>query len=157
MNLQSNTPTPESGPDPAGATFKAQGRKLAFQGLEAIDTAALEAFEYQFPGKDIEIITSTSEFTSVCPFSGLPDFGRLTITYIPERHCVELRSLKYYLMSYRNVGIFYEHLSNKILEDLVGLLSPKKMTVTCDFTIRGGLQTTIRAEYVKDLDDGIPY
>ena len=117
----------------------------------------MEAFEYQFPGKDIEIITSTSEFTSVCPFSGLPDFGRLTITYIPERHCVELRSLKYYLMSYRNVGIFYEHLSNKILEDLVGLLSPKKMTVTCDFTIRGGLQTTIRAEYVKDLDDGIPY
>lgn len=149
MHLQSNTPTPEPMADPAGAQFKALGRKLAFQGLDSIDVEALEAFEYQFPGRDIDIITSTSEFTSVCPFSGLPDFGRLTITYTPDRHCVELRSLKYYLMSYRNVGIFYEHLSNKILEDLVKILSPKRMTVVCDFTIRGGLQTTIRAEYVK--------
>ena len=145
MNLQSNTPSP----DPAGAGFKALSRKLAFQGLEAIDTEALEAFDYQFPDKDIEIVTSTAEFTSVCPFSGLPDFGKLTITYLPDLRCVELRSLKYYLMSYRNVGIFYEHLSNRILEDLVRLLAPKRMTVVCDFTIRGGLQTTIRAQYEK--------
>lgn len=145
MNLHSNTPSP----DPAGAQFKALGRKLEFKGLDAIDVEALEAFDYQFPGRDIDIITSTSEFTSVCPFSGLPDFGKLTITYTPDRRCVELRSLKYYLMSYRNVGIFYEHLSNRILEDLVKLLEPKRMTVVCDFTIRGGLQTTIKAEYVK--------
>lgn len=143
MNLHSNSPEPE------GAQFKALGRKLDFKGLDAIDTEALEAFEYQFPGRDINIVTSTSEFTSVCPFSGLPDFGTLTITYTPDRHCVELRSLKYYLMSYRNVGIFYEHLSNRIVEDLVKLLAPKRMTVMCDFTIRGGLQTTIRADYAK--------
>lgn len=147
MNLNSNTPSPE--PDPAGAQFKALSRKLEFKGLESIDVEALEAFDYQFPGKDIDIITSTSEFTSVCPFSGLPDFGKLTITYVPDRKCVELRSLKYYLMSYRNVGIFYEHLSNRILEDLANLLDPKRMTVECEFTIRGGLQTTIRAERVK--------
>lgn len=145
MNLHSNTPEP----DDAGAQFKALGRKLDFKGLDAIDTEALEAFEYQFPGRDINIVTSTSEFTSVCPFSGLPDFGSLTITYTPDRHCVELRSLKYYLMSFRNVGIFYEHLSNRIMEDLVKLLAPKRMTVMCDFTIRGGLQTTIRADYSK--------
>ena len=143
MNLQSNTP------DPAGAQFQALGRKLEFKGLDAIDAAALEGFDYQFPGKDIEIVTSTAEFTSVCPFSGLPDFGRLTITYIPDRRCVELRSLKYYLMSYRNIGIFYEHLANRILEDLVALLAPKRMSVVCDFTIRGGLQTTIKAEHTQ--------
>lgn len=148
MNLHSNTPSPE--PDPAGAQFKALSRKLDFKGLESIDVEALEAFDYQFPGKDIDIITSTSEFTSVCPFSGLPDFGKLTITYVPDLKCVELRSLKYYLMSYRNVGIFYEHLSNRIMEDLVTLLDPKRMTVECEFTIRGGLQTTIRAERVKN-------
>jgi 7-cyano-7-deazaguanine reductase len=148
MNLQSNTPSP----DPAGTQFKALGRKLEFKGLDAIDVEALECFDYQFPGRDIDIITSTSEFTSVCPFSGLPDFGKLTITYTPDKKCVELRSLKYYLMSFRNVGIFYEHLSNRIKEDLVTLMEPKRLEVVCEFTIRGGLQTTIRAEYVKPLD-----
>jgi 7-cyano-7-deazaguanine reductase len=136
-------------PDPAGAQFKALGRKLEFQGMDAIDTEALECFDYQFPGKDIDIITTTEEFTSVCPFSGLPDFGKLTITYTPERKCVELRSLKYYLMSFRNVGIFYEHLTNRILDDLVRVVEPKRMTVVCQFTVRGGLQTTIKAEYAR--------
>jgi 7-cyano-7-deazaguanine reductase len=139
----------DNSPDPAGAQFKALGRKLEFQGMDAIDTEALECFDYQFPGKDIDIITTTEEFTSVCPFSGLPDFGKLTITYTPERKCVELRSLKYYLMSFRNVGIFYEHLTNRILDDLVRVVEPKRMTVVCQFTVRGGLQTTIKAEYAR--------
>lgn len=137
----------DNSPDSAGAQFKALGRKLEFQGLDAIDTKALECFDYQFPGKDIDIITTTEEFTSVCPFSGLPDFGKLTITYTPGARCVELRSLKYYLMSFRNVGIFYEHLTNRILDDLVRVVAPKRMTVICQFTVRGGLQTTIKAEY----------
>ena len=129
------------------AQFKALDRRLEFQGPEAIDTAALETFDYAYPGKEIEIVTSTEEFTSVCPFSGLPDFGKLTVTYVPDRACVELRSLKYYLISFRNVGIFYEHLANRILDDLVKATRPKRMTVVLDFTIRGGLKTTIRAQY----------
>lgn len=138
--------------DPAAEKFKAHGKKMNFLGLDAIDSAALEAFDYQYPGRDIAIITTTEEFTSVCPFSGLPDFGKLTITYTPDRQCVELRSLKYYLMSFRMVGIFYEHLCNRILDDLVKSIAPKSMTVTCEFTARGGLQTTIRAEYQQPRD-----
>lgn len=134
--------------NPAGAQFKALGRRLEFKGLDTIDTEALECFDYQYAGRqDIDIITTTEEFTSVCPFSGLPDFGRLTITYTPAAQCIELRSLKYYLMSFRNVGIFYEHLANRIMEDLVKVCQPKRMTVVCDFTIRGGLRTSIKAEY----------
>lgn len=138
-------------PNPASvrSQFKAHGKTIDFTGPEAIDTGALECFEYQFPGRAIDIITTTEEFTSVCPFSGLPDFGRLTITYTPDRKCVELRSLKYYLVSFRNVGIFYEHLANRILDDLVGITAPLKMSVVIDFTNRGGLSTTIRAEYVN--------
>lgn len=134
-------------PDKGAQGFKALDRKLEFQGLEAIDTAALEAFDYQYPGKPITITTTTEEFTSVCPFSGLPDFGRITIAYVPDRRCVELRSLKYYLMSYRNVGIFYEHLANRIRDDLMALLAPRSLRVECRMTIRGGLQTTIIAEH----------
>jgi 7-cyano-7-deazaguanine reductase len=139
-------PIPDPTPD-VRAQFQALDRRLEFQGIEAIDAAALEAFEYAYPGRDIEIATATDEFTSVCPFSGLPDFGRLTISYVPDRRCIELRSLKYYLISYRNVGIFYEHLANRMLEDLVRACQPKRMTVVCEMTIRGGLHTTIRAEY----------
>ncbi|MCE5228471.1 preQ(1) synthase [bacterium] len=128
--------------------FVARDKRLEFQGLDAIDTDVLETFAYQYPGRDIEITTTTDEFTSVCPFSGLPDFGTVTITYIPDKVCVELRSLKYYLLSYRNVGVFYEHLANRMLEDLVRILSPKWIEVECEMTVRGGLQTTIRAQFV---------
>lgn len=129
--------------------FDARDKKIEFKGLDAIDSDTLETFEYQYPGRDIEITTTTDEFTSVCPFSGLPDFGTVTITYIPDKVCVELRSLKYYLMSYRNVGVFYEHLANRILEDLVGALAPKWIEVECEMTVRGGLQTTIRAQFIQ--------
>ena len=132
---------------PYGDVFKAQEPKLPFLTTEAIRADVLECFKYQYAGRDIEIVTETEEFTSVCPFSGLPDFGRLTIAYVPDKLCVELRSLKYYLVSFRNVGIFYEHICNRILDDLARLTRPKSMTVTCEFTARGGLATTIRAEY----------
>jgi 7-cyano-7-deazaguanine reductase len=137
---------------PYGDTFEAKSPKLEFQTMDAIRADVLECFDYQYRGRDIEIATDTDEFTSVCPFSGLPDFGHLTITYVPDKLCVELRSLKYYFVSFRNVGIFYEHVCNKILDDLVALMNPKKLTVICDFTIRGGLSTTITAEYIKGRD-----
>ena len=116
-------------------------------GTEGIDTAALEFFTYDYPGRDIEIEILSEEFTSVCPFSGLPDFGRFDLIYVPDKLCIELRSLKYYLMSYRNVGIFYEHLANQIRDDLCDGLKPRSFRIELTMTIRGGLQTTVRAQY----------
>lgn len=130
-----------------GHGLKALDRRLPFTGPETIDIAVLEAFDYEYPGREIEIATATEEFTSVCPFSGLPDFARVTITYVPRKLCVELRSLKYYLVSYRNVGIFYEHIANRMRDDLVALLAPRRLRVVCEFTIRGGLRTTVTAEH----------
>jgi 7-cyano-7-deazaguanine reductase len=118
----------------------------AIQAPDTVRADMLEAMDYAYAGKraiDIEI--RQPEFTSVCPMTGLPDFGRITITYTPRRHIVELKSLKYYLMQYRNVGIFYEHVVNKILDDLSGVLSPARITVVGEFTSRGGISTTVTA------------
>lgn len=131
--------------------FKAHDRTLPFKGEEAIDTGMLECFDYEYAGKapDIDIVTTTNEFTSVCPFSGLPDFAEVTLTYTPNKKCVELRSLKYYLMSYRDVGIWYEHLVRRMLDDLVRVIQPKKMALEIRANARGGLASTVRAEYVR--------
>ena len=134
-----------------GKPFEAKDFRLDFRGVEAIDAALLETFDYQHPGREIDIITATEEFTSVCPFSGLPDFGRVRITYTPDRRCIELRSLKYYLLSFRDVGIFYEHLINRILDDLVEACAPRRMEVLCEMTPRGGLRTTVCARYEKPV------
>jgi len=99
----------------------------------------------------MEIVTSTEEFTSVCPFSGLPDFAKVTIRYIPNRFCLELRSLKYYLLSYRDVGIWYEHLVNRMLEDLVFACQPKRMLVEIECNPRGGLASIVTAHYDFEL------
>jgi len=142
-----NKPTPED-------QFKALDKKLKFKGSEAIDAACLECFDYDYTdtqdGRDVELVTSTEEFTSVCPFSGLPDFARVTITYTPGKKCIELRSLKYYLMSYRDVGIWYEHLVNRMLEDLVKACEPRRMKIEIACTPRGGLSSTVTAEYVNN-------
>ena len=98
----------------------------------------------------MEIVTTTDEFTSVCPFSGLPDFAQVTIRYVPGALCLELRSLKYYLLSYRNVGIWYEHLVNRMLEDLVRTCNPRRMTVEVECNPRGGLGSTVTARYDRD-------
>lgn len=133
--------------------FKAQDKTLPFKGEEAIDSECLECFEYEYAdkpvGDDIDIVTTTNEFTSVCPFSGLPDFADVTITYSPNRKCLELRSLKYYLMSYRDVGIWYEHLVNRMLDDLVKAVEPKSMTIVIEANARGGLASTVRASYSR--------
>ena len=118
----------------------AEGRSLAFVGPEHVDVAVLETFDYEGPVQ--EIVTETSEFTAVCPFSGLPDFATLTIRYVPGTRCVELKSLKYYVTSYRNVGIFQEHATARIAEDLFRLLAPRSLTVRTVYNVRGGFTTT---------------
>jgi 7-cyano-7-deazaguanine reductase len=108
----------------------------------------LEVITYQYRAKrDIDIVIRQPEFTSVCPKTGLPDFGTIVIRYRPNDLIVELKSLKYYLLQYRNVGIFYEHVVNRILEDLVGRLHPKHMEIIGEFTARGGITSTICAAY----------
>mgnify|MGYP003948769285 FL=1 len=105
----------------------------------------LETFENQFPQRDYEIEIVCPEFTSVCPKTGQPDFATLTFTYTPDQVCVELKSLKMYLQSYRNDGIFYEHITNTILDDLVQLVKPRQMKLVAAFTARGGLTTNVTA------------
>jgi len=138
---------------PAKDQFQAHDKRLPFKGNEAINAGCLECFAYEYAdtpvGRHIEIVTVTEEFTSVCPFSGLPDFARVTVTYTPDRRCIELRSLKYYLMSYREVGIWYEHLVNRMTEDLVRACDPRRMKVVIECNPRGGLRSTVAAEYVR--------
>ncbi len=108
---------------------------------------ALETFENPQPKRDYTIEIVCPEFTSVCPKTGQPDFGTLTFRYIPEGKCIELKSLKLYLQQYRNEGIFYEAATNRILDDLVAAVEPRKMTLTAAFTARGGITTTVTAEF----------
>jgi 7-cyano-7-deazaguanine reductase len=109
----------------------------------------LETFPNPSPGRDYEIETRFPEFTSVCPMTGLPDFGEIRITYVPDERCLELKALKYYLVGYRNQGIFYEAVTNLILDDLVAACRPRRMTVVGDFSVRGGLKTTVTARHER--------
>jgi len=122
-------------------------RRYDIQPLSSIDVDVLETFPYEHTGKDIVINIETNEFTAVCPWSGLPDFATIRVDYIPTNVCIELRSLKYYLLSYRNVGIYQEHAVNRILEDLVKCALPKWMKVTADYNLRGGVHTVASREY----------
>jgi len=123
----------------------AEGRTLSFTGPEAIDAAALETFPYD--GPEQEIVTETSEFSAVCPYSGLPDFATLTIRYVPSDRCVELKSLKYYVISFRNVGIFQEHATARIADDLSRALAPRRLTVSTRYNVRGGFETVCTVNY----------
>jgi len=107
----------------------------------------LETFENRFPQRDYRIEIVCPEFTSVCPKTGQPDFGTLTISYTPGERCVELKSLKFYLHSYRNEGIFYENVTNVILDDLVGVLSPRWLQIEAAFNARGGMTETVIVEH----------
>jgi 7-cyano-7-deazaguanine reductase len=106
---------------------------------------AVECWENQFPGYEIEIVIP--EYTAICPKTSLPDFGTITVRYVPERWCLELKSLKEYVTAYRNVGIFYENAVNRILRDLVAACRPVSMVVRGEFTPRGGIQSRIEASY----------
>jgi 7-cyano-7-deazaguanine reductase len=109
--------------------------------------STLETFPNPRPGRDYEIETRFREFTSVCPKTGLPDFGEICVTYVPDQTCIELKSLKYYFLAFRDKGIFYEAATNQILDDLVAACRPRRMTVVGDFSVRGGLKTTVVASY----------
>ena len=121
-----------------------------FLSPDTIHLEILETFEYEYPGRDVDLNISTDEFTCVCPKSGLPDFATISIRYVPDLKCVELRSLKFYLMSYRQVGIFHEHVVNRILGDFVEIVEPVRVTVFGDFKIRGGLHTTSEVSWEKE-------
>lgn len=107
----------------------------------------LETFDNQYPLRDYTIQIVCPEFTSVCPKTGQPDFGTLTIDYVPAAKCVELKSLKFYLQQFRNEGIFYENATNRILDDLVTVLQPRRLTLTAAFTPRGGITTKVTVSY----------
>jgi 7-cyano-7-deazaguanine reductase len=111
----------------------------------------LETFDNEYPNRDYSIEIVCPEFTSVCPKTGQPDFGTLVISYVPEAKCVELKSLKFYLQQYRNEGIFYESVTNRILDDLAAVLQPRQMTLSATFTPRGGITTTVTASFEQSM------
>jgi 7-cyano-7-deazaguanine reductase len=111
------------------------------------ETPQLEVFPNQRTGRDYHIRTEVPEFTSMCPKTGQPDYGTITITYVPDELCIELKSLKFYMQAFRNMGIFYENVTNRILEDIVAACKPRRCVVEAAFTPRGGISTTVRVEY----------
>ena len=122
--------------------------KYIIERPDIVKTDVLVPMEYQYQNqRDIDIVIQQPEYTSVCPMTGLPDVGCITITYRPYKKIIELKSLKVYLLQYRNVGIFYEHVVNRILDDLVAVLEPKYMEVTGDFAARGGITTKVTAVF----------
>jgi 7-cyano-7-deazaguanine reductase len=118
----------------------AEGRTIPFVGPEEIDVAVLETFGYE--GPEQRIVTETKEFSAVCPYSGLPDYAVLRIEYVPSDRCIELKSLKYYVNSFRNVGIFQEHATARIAADLWRVLQPKRLEIRTVYNVRGGFDTT---------------
>jgi len=123
---------------------KAEGLTLPFDTEDAIRVDLLETFPYK--GETQKINYTTSEFSAVCPFSGLPDYGDLIIDYIPKDSIVELKSLKYYITSYRQVGIYQEHLTSRLCQDLWALLDPQYLKITTIYNTRGGIDTTCSCE-----------
>jgi 7-cyano-7-deazaguanine reductase len=118
---------------------------------DTVKAGVLETLDYAYKTRrGIDIVIQNPEYTSVCPMTGLPDFGCITIKYQPDEKIVELKSLKYYLLQYRNVGIFYEHVVNRILDDLVLVLKPKRLSVHGEFTARGGITSTVSALYERE-------
>jgi len=118
----------------------------ASSGVHA-DLPEIETWPNQYPDYEIEIVTD--EFTSVCPKTGLPDFGKIVLRYVPDRRCLELKSYKMYLLAYRNLGIFQENVVNRVLRDVVKAVNPKTATVIGDFSLRGGLGTVVTATWSR--------
>ncbi|MFC1771277.1 preQ(1) synthase [Candidatus Margulisiibacteriota bacterium] len=123
---------------------KAEGKKFQFDPPDKIKTNFLETFPYK--GEKQHIVYETQEFSCVCPFSGLPDFGKLTIEYIPAQKCLELKSLKYYLVSFRNIGIYQEAVTNRIFQDLSKFLKPTHLKIQTKYNTRGGIDAVCTIE-----------
>ncbi len=130
--------------------YEGLDQELPSKGEEAINPSCLLTFQYEYPNQQSQVEIDTDEFTAVCPWTGLPDYGVLTISYVPSDSCIELKSLKYYLLSYRDVGIVQEHAVNRILNDLVAVCQPRSMKITLDYKVRGGLHTTVSVEHSRD-------
>ena len=126
------------------------GKRFDIQDETAIDVDILEAISFEYPDSETEVVYETDEFTCVCPWTGLPDFGTITISYMPNESLIELKSLKYYLTSYRNVGIIQEHVVNRILNDLVNLVQPYSMLVEAEYRERGGITTNASAMHERE-------
>jgi 7-cyano-7-deazaguanine reductase len=139
---------------PVESTAKPARGPMAVLDFSSMPSSTLETFPNPRPEREFEIAIRCPEFTSVCPKTGLPDFGEIRITYVPDMLCVELKSLKYYFIEFRNRGIFYEQVTNQILDDLVAVLQPRRMTVVGDFSVRGGMTTVVTATYEKELGLG---
>lgn len=120
------------------------------KGYDEIRPDILRTFDYEYKGKDIVIKIETDEFSAVCPWSGLPDYGKIIIEYIPTETILELKSFKYYIYTFRNVGIYQEHAANKIFEDLQRVIKPKWLRVTLKYNIRGGIENTVIRETPKN-------
>ena len=127
-------------------------KQLDFHGPEALTPEVLDTFPYEDIGKKLDIVIDTDEFTAMCPWTGLPDFGTVTVRYVPNRKCLELKAYKYYLLSFRSVGMVQEHVTRRILNDLVEYVEPSCMTVETDYRIRGGVHTTCTADYEQETD-----
>jgi 7-cyano-7-deazaguanine reductase len=123
----------------------------SYEGLQdnirKLDTPPVDTWDNKYPEKEYEIEFTISEFTCMCPKTGMPDFATIRITYSPADKCIELKSLKLYMNFYRDVGIFHEHVVNRILEDLVAACAPRWMKIEGEFNVRGGIRTTVRAEH----------
>jgi len=133
-------------------TTRAQDtRKSSYEGLQKnikkLNAPKIDVWKNQYPERDYVITIDIPEFTCICPKTGLPDFADITVRYIPDTYCIELKSLKYYEIFYRNVGIFHENVINKFLDDLVKACHPRWMEVSGEFNARGGIKTSVKAEY----------
>ncbi len=126
-----------------------QGLDVCSTPREEMDLFPLDTFAYEFPGREIKIDFEITEFTAICPFSDFPDFATIRLEYVPNERCVELKSLKLYINSFRQVKIFHEHVINVILEDFVRACDPLRVEIEGDFHVRGNIKTVVRARYVR--------
>lgn len=128
-------------------------KKNSYENLQnrvrTVKTPGIDVFVNKYPDRDYIITIEVPEFTCICPKTGLPDFAVITIRYIPDKSCIELKSLKYYELFYRDLGIFHENVVNKFLDDLVKACAPRWMEITGEFNARGGIKTTVKAEYKR--------
>ena len=131
-----------------------QGLDIRSTPREEMKLHPLDTFPYEFVGKEIKIKFEIPEFTCICPFSDFPDFATIRLEYVPKERCVELKSLKLYINSFREVKVFHEHVINLILEDFVNACDPLSVEIEGDFNVRGNIKTTVKASYRKQKADG---
>ena len=129
--------------------YKSLDDKIEIVSADSINPELLIAFDYEYAGSDTKVFITTEEFTAVCPWTGLPDFGTLTIEYVPSNLCLELKSLKYYLMGFTGVGIVQEHAANKIIKDLIKCCKPEEISIELEYKVRGGITTKVSVTHKK--------